>query len=165
MKKEKVSEKENEWKGILQNTHTKDGLKVNVDYNKLNSWKDMYTHNLFKDVKCQDPEVANFYQVGESNVTPDSFTTIYTNRSNYDKDYCNVGVNKDWNFTKEELNKFYHNNCVKENVNYKEKRIDFEFTPLTFWQLIPSIAINLNVKEIELTWLCFGMFINFKRNG
>lgn len=201
MKKKKVSQKENEWKGVL------------VDDNQDVK---MYEYN-------KDEAKGYFYQVGESNVTPDSFTVTNTNVNNeivgeinlkdykikmesngrlgyneedikkikilewdeaflkhknpdkkvllefenpdkgsdfdIDKDYCNVGVNKDWGVTKEELSKFYHDNWIKENINYKQKRIDFEFTPLTFWQLLPSVALNLHCKEIELTWLCFGMYV------
>jgi len=157
MKKKKVSEKENEWKGILQD-------------------KDNQTY---------------FYQVGESNIIPDSFTVTSTNVNNEvvgeislkdlwedfaknktlsgEEENCNIGVNKDWNFldnktkTLKELENFIPTNDFKNP--YKEKIIDFEFTPLTFWQLLPSIAVNLHCKEIELTWLCFGMYINFKRNG
>lgn len=79
-----------------------------------------------------------------------------------EEEHCNVGVNKDWGTIKEELNKFYHENWVKENVSYKQKRIDFEFTPFTFWQLFPSVALNLHCKEIECVWLCFGMYIKYK---
>lgn len=141
MKKKKVSEKENEWKGVLQ----------------------AEIANVKKEIEAIDKG----YLVGESNVTPDSYNPTTTKGSDFDidKDYCNVGVNKDWGITKEELNKFYHDNWVKENINYKQKRIDFEFTPLTFWQLTPSIAVNLSMKEVEFVWLCFGMYINFKRNG
>lgn len=187
MKKKKISEKENEWKGILQEDK--------IDYIS-----------------------TNFYQVGESNITPDSFTVTSTNvngevvgkvnledttekyKKMYGDDYswceftkdkklqdteeehCNIGINKDWENSKfsknikkiyeftendfkkwDEIKEIAHENWVKDNINYNYKRIDFEFTPFTFWQLLPSIAVNLHCKEIELTWLCFGCYINFKR--
>lgn len=219
MKKKKVTEKENEWKGVLQaeianvkkeieaiDKETKTTISPNEDYVRIYGDKPIAYYN--PDDTQQTS--TNFYQVGESNVTPDSFTVTSTNvggeinlkefqekqkdtwspketvhpieksdipnwnniildknGSDYDidKDYCNVGVNKDWGVTKEELSKICHDNFTKENINYKQKRIDFEFTPLTFWQLTPSIAVNLSMKEIEFVWLCFGMYINFKRNG
>ncbi len=52
---------------------------------------------------------------------------------------------------------------IYSNYKRKRSRFDFEFTPFTFWQLFPSIAINLNSKELEFTWLCFGMYYKFKR--
>ena len=204
MKKKKVSEKENEWKGILQDELPKGYELLNKNPNivvpnytkHLSGWKDMIESNMFKnnifkkevDLDCQE-KLIWFHQVKESNITPDSFTVTNINGNDYDIDkswnefikdkqlqdkeeeYCNVGVNKDWDNEKwvETLSKF-----VKEEKQFnnpykskpvKDKRIDFEFTPLTFWQLLPSIAVNLHCKEIELTWLCFGMYINFKRNG
>lgn len=173
MKKKKVSEKENEWKGVLQeeiaNVKNLDSTKITLDLDK----KELVFTNINNQELKQVIDVSMLYnsstyiQESESNVTPDSYNPTTTSGSDYDidKEYINVGVNKDWGVTKEELSKFYHDNWVKENINYKQKRIDFEFTPLTFWQLTPSIAVNLSMKEIEFVWLCFGMYINFKRNG
>lgn len=104
---------------------------------------------------------------------------------NEEEEHCNVGVNKDWenyqndnlkyvksqlfdpnlssDFTEEQvikLNKYYDDNWNKNDYK-KEKRVDFECN-LKFWQLLPSAAINLVCKEIEITWLCFGMYINWK---
>jgi hypothetical protein len=213
MKKKKVSEKENEWKGVLVDDNQ--GVKM-YEYNK-------------------DGTKGYFYQVGESNVTPDSFTVTSTNvngevvgevnvnksygmkmesnsRSGYneedikrikilewdesflkhknpdkkvllefenpnkgsdydiDKEHCNVGVNKDWEnseFSKniKKVYEFTENDFENwdKQLKQKDKRIDFEFTPKTFWQLLPSIALNLHCKEIELTWLCFGCYINLKK--
>ena len=179
MKKKKVSEKENEWKGVLQNS-TNFKREIPEDHTPISKF-----------ISVKDFQKVNYYQVGESDITPDSFTVTSTNVNNEvvgeislkdlwkdfsenktlsgEEEHCNVGVNKDWNFldnktkTLKELENFIPTNDFKNP--YKEKRVDFEFTPLTFWQLLPSIAVNLHCKEIELTWLCFGMYINFKRNG
>lgn len=195
MKKKKVSEKENKWKGVLQEDSKPTYL---IPSNSRTPLECEVNSNL--DELPKETKVVNFYQVGESNVTPDNFIVTSTN-SNIDKplkikmesnsklgydeedvkkikilewenftkdktlnreeEHCNVGVNKDWNFTKEELDKL-NDDWLKNLGNYKQKRIDFEFTPLTFWQLFPSIAVNLHSNEIESTWLCFGMYIKFK---
>jgi len=34
-----------------------------------------------------------------------------------------------------------------------------EATPKQFWSIIPFININLSSKEIEIGWLCFGIYI------
>ncbi|MGL4997685.1 MAG: hypothetical protein ACRC5T_01660, partial [Cetobacterium sp.] len=96
MKKKKVSEKENEWKGVLQETKIP---------------------NFITDYKSSDC-TANFHQVTESNVTPDSFPVTSTNGSDYDVDkkHCNVGVNLDW------------------DKKIKHDTVYFEFTPKRFWQ-------------------------------
>lgn len=138
MKKKKINKNENEWKGILQETQSNISIE-NVtttngsDYDLDKKWKEF----------AKDKTLSG------------------------EEEHCNVGVNKDW-----ENNMFDKNGMLRtvlmefedpNKVNkQKQKRIDFEFTPLTFWQLIPSVAINLHSNEIELTWLCFGMYINWK---
>lgn len=121
MKKKKASEKENEWKGVLVDEN-QDVKMFKINENKTEGY---------------------FYQVGESNVTPESFIVTSTNGGNYDinKDYCNVGVSK----------------------LQKQKRIEFEYN-VKFWQLLPSVAVNLSMKEIEFVWLCFGMYVSFENN-
>lgn len=135
MKKKKVSEKENEWKGILQEDSR---IAYLIPSNSRIPLECKVNTNLDEDLK---------------------YTT-----EKYKKMYGDIDNHKF--FTKEQEEKLKElANQLPVNNYHKEKRIDFEFTPLTFWQLIPSIAINLHCKEIELTWLCFGMYINFKRNG
>ena len=34
-----------------------------------------------------------------------------------------------------------------------------EATPKHFWSIIPFVNINLMSKEIEIGWLCFGIYI------
>lgn len=116
MKKKKVTQKENEWKGVLQE------------------------------------ETPIPYQESKSNVTPDSYNPTATKGSDYDID--KEGVNKDWD---KELSEFIKNNPVKQ------KRIYFNNT-LTFWQLLPSVAVDLLFKEIDISWLCFGISISYKKN-
>ena len=127
MKKKKISEKENEWKGILQ----------------------------------ENSKTA--YLIPSNSRTPLE-CKVNTNLDNefVEEEHCNVGVNKDWENIMFDKNGMLRTVLV-EYEKPKFKRVDFEFTPLTFWQLLPSVAINSHCKEIELTWLCFGMYINFKR--
>jgi hypothetical protein len=172
MKKKKVTEKENEWKGVLQaeiaNVKKLNSTKITLDADKKELVITDIENPEFKQVMDMSMlyNSSNYFQESKPIVTPCSDNPTTTKGSDFDidKDYCNVGVNKDWGVTKEELSKFYHDNWIKGNINYKQKRIDFEFTPLTFWQLTPSIAVNLSMKEVEFVWLCFGMYINFKRN-
>jgi len=200
MKKKKINKNENEWKGVLQE---KEPFTIRENCNIPDRFKKELGEDTY------------FYQVGESNVTPDIFTVTNTNVNNeivgeinlkeyklkiesnvklgYDeedikrikilewdnfaknktlngeKEHCNVGVNKDWSDEKwvETLNKLCDEqenqfNVYKSKPAVKEKRIEFEFTPFTFWQLTPSVAINLNMKEVEFVWLCFGAYINWK---
>lgn len=37
--------------------------------------------------------------------------------------------------------------------------LTIEVTPKQFWSIIPFININLSSKEIEIGWLCFGIYI------
>jgi hypothetical protein len=55
------------------------------------------------------------------------------------------------------------------NKNYQDQKwvndnrfhfLDFEFD-IKFWQIVPSIALNLHSREIEFVWLCVGLYINF----
>lgn len=40
--------------------------------------------------------------------------------------------------------------------------VDMDFK---FWSLIPSININLRYHELELEWLCFGIYTSVKGDG
>jgi len=59
------------------------------------------------------------------------------------------------------LAKFKNNKTQNEIKNMKKVsfKLDFEFTPKQFWSIIPFININLSSKEIEIGWLCFGIYI------
>ena len=49
---------------------------------------------------------------------------------------------------------------VKINKSYKLTfTIDIEITPKIFWALLPAVNLNLHSKEIELEWLCIGIYI------
>lgn len=41
-------------------------------------------------------------------------------------------------------------------------KIDIEFTPKDFWSILPTININIKSKELELEWLCIGIYIRKK---
>ena len=158
-KKKKVSEKENEWKGILQDELPKgyelSNKNPNIavpNYTKhLSGWKDIIESNMFKndifkkevDLDCQE-KLIWFHQVKESNITPDSFTVTNTNGNDYDidkswnefikdkqlqdkeKEYCNVGVNKDWENSKfsKNIKKIYEftENDFKKWDNIKKRK-------------------------------------------
>lgn len=143
MKKKKVSEKENEWKGILQNST-----------------------NFKREIPEDHTPISKFVSVKDSTKNLENLWKDYANNKTLsgEEEHCNVGVNKDWENTMFDKNGILRTVLV-EYEKPKFKIVDFEFTPKTFWQLLPSVAINLHCKEIELTWLCFGMYINFKRNG
>lgn len=40
-----------------------------------------------------------------------------------------------------------------------ELRVKIEFTPRTFWSVIPSVNINIGSGELELEWLCVGIYM------
>lgn len=44
----------------------------------------------------------------------------------------------------------------------KRKRFDFDLDT-KFWALIPNVNLNLHSNEIELEFLCFSLYILFKR--
>lgn len=44
----------------------------------------------------------------------------------------------------------------------KRKRFDFDLDT-KFWALIPNVNLNLHCNEIELEFLCFSLYILFKR--
>ena len=154
MKKKRVNKNENEWKGVLQNS-TNFKREIPEDHTPISKFVSVKDFQ-----KIQKNSTKNL---------EDLWKDFAKNKTlNGEEEHCNVGVNKDWE------NSDYAKNLKKIygflepdyfTISKKAKRIDFEFTPLTFWQLIPSVAINLHCKEIELTWFCFGMYINFKRNG
>lgn len=41
--------------------------------------------------------------------------------------------------------------------------IEFEITPKTFWALLPAINLNMYSKELEIEWLCIGIYISKKK--
>lgn len=157
MKKKKINKNENEWKGILQE---KEPFTIIENYDIPNRIK--------KELR-EDKGSTYFYQTGESNVSTESVTS--TNGSDYDVDKLIFEAKKEpityinsISYSKEDLIKRWKEAAkfIPVNKDVCDKRIDFEFTPFTFWQLFPSVAINLHSKEIELTWLCFGMYIKYK---
>ena len=38
--------------------------------------------------------------------------------------------------------------------------IELEITPKTFWALLPAINLNMHSKELEIEWLCIGIYIS-----
>lgn len=42
-----------------------------------------------------------------------------------------------------------------------EPSINFEMD-LKFWALYPCVNLNLHMKEIEIEWFCFGMYVSYK---
>jgi len=122
MKKKKVTQKENEWKGVLQEEIA----------------------NVKKEIEAIDKD----YQESKPNVTPISYNPTTTNGSDYDidKENINVDIDKDCN----------------KITSIKNKRVRFFNTFSTFWHLIPSVAVHLTFKEIEINWLCFAVLISFR---
>jgi hypothetical protein len=114
MKKKKITEKENEWKGVLQ----------------------------------QETPIS--YQESKPNITSNSYNPTVTIGSDFDidKENINVDIDKDCN----------------KITSIKNKRIRIFNTFSTFWHLIPSVAVHLTFKEVELNWLCFAVLISFKKN-
>jgi len=41
--------------------------------------------------------------------------------------------------------------------------IEIEITPKTFWALLPAINLNMYSKEIEIEWLCIGIYISKRK--
>jgi hypothetical protein len=152
MKKKKVSQKENEWKGVLQeeivNVKNLDSTKITLDLDK----KELVFTNINNQESKQVIDVSMLYnsstyiQESESNVTPGNYNPTTTSGSDYDidKENINIGVNKNW--------------------LVKEKRVKFYNTSLSYWQFIPAVAVDLIFKGIDISWLCFGVSISFKKN-
>lgn len=143
MKKKKINNNENEWKGILQETQS------NISTESVTS----------TNVRSYEEKAKALQEHLKTN--PDKLFYWETPGSDYDVDYCNVKVNKDWD------NEMFFESLKKlsEEINYKlpikkDKTIEFEYN-LKFWQLFPSIAINLVCNEIEITWLCFNIYIKY----
>ena len=38
-------------------------------------------------------------------------------------------------------------------------KIDIDFTPKSFWAIVPAININVANRKLEFEWLCFGFYI------
>ena len=38
--------------------------------------------------------------------------------------------------------------------------IEIELTPKMFWALLPAINLNMHSKELEVEWLCVGIYIS-----
>lgn len=38
-------------------------------------------------------------------------------------------------------------------------KIDIDWTPKTFWSIIPSINLNIGTGELEFEWLCLGIYV------
>ena len=41
--------------------------------------------------------------------------------------------------------------------------IEVELTPKMFWALLPAINLNMHSKEIEIEWLCVGIYISKRK--
>lgn len=41
--------------------------------------------------------------------------------------------------------------------------IEFEITSKAFWALLPAINLNMYSKELEIEWLCIGIYISKKK--
>ena len=42
--------------------------------------------------------------------------------------------------------------------------IEIEITPKTFWALLPAINLNMYSKELEIEWLCIGIYISKRKH-
>ena len=41
--------------------------------------------------------------------------------------------------------------------------IEVELTPKMFWALLPAVNLNMHSKEIEIEWLCVGIYISKRK--
>lgn len=44
-------------------------------------------------------------------------------------------------------------------VNRLSIQIDFDWTPKSFWAILPAVNINVGSGALEFEWLCLGIYI------